>query len=154
MADGEKGEVAADGAEVADGELEFEDWTYRLLSLERVEADEIDDGGEDIFTAKFQVDGPNANAEIEITVSDHTDEAHLISIAQHTLHVARTMWGRVTSDRFIRARGRPAEARHVASALSGGGRHGGRRKGRRPGPGLDREAGEGAASRADGPGRG
>ncbi len=104
MADGEKGEVAADGAEVADGELEFEDWTYRLLSLERVEADEIDDDGQDIFTAKFQVDGPNANAEIEITVSDHTDEAHVISIAQHTLHVAMTMWGRVTSDRFIRAR--------------------------------------------------
>ncbi len=104
MADGDKGEMAAGGAEAAEGsELEFEDWTYRLLSLERVEADEIDDDGEDISTAEFQLGGPNANAEIEIAVSDHTDEAHVISIAQHTLHVAMTMWGRVTSDRFIRA---------------------------------------------------
>ena len=91
---------APDGDEITDGS----DWTYRLMSLERVQADEIDDDGEDIFTATFQVDGPNANAEIEIIVSDFTDEAHVISIAQHTLHVAMTMWSRITAERFIRAR--------------------------------------------------
>ena len=105
MADEEKGEAAEGGAAAADeGELEFEDWTYRLLSVERIEADPGDEDTADIFMAKFQVDGPNANAEVEIIVSDHKDEAHVISIAQHTLHVAMTMWGRVTSDRFIRAR--------------------------------------------------
>lgn len=96
--------AAAAPPETDGGELEFEDWSYRLLSLERVMADPEDDDSEDIFTAKFQVDGLNANAEIEIIVSDQTDEAHVISIAQHTLHVATTMWGRLTADRLIRAR--------------------------------------------------
>ena len=104
MADGEKGEVAADGVKVADGELEFEDWTYRLLSLERVEADEIEDDFQDIFTAKFQLDGPDANAEVEIIVSDYVDEANVVSIALHTLHVSLQEWARATENRRIAAR--------------------------------------------------
>ena len=98
------GEIATEPEAAGDAEIEFIDWDYRLLSLERVQADGENEEDEDYFTAKFQVDGPNANAEVEIVVSDFTDEAHVVSIAQHTLHVAMTMWGRVTSDRFIRAR--------------------------------------------------
>ena len=91
--------------EVADGdELTFVDWTYRMLKLERIQAEAEDEDGQDIFAATFQVDGPNANAEVEIIVSDFIDEAHVVSIAQHTLHVAATMWGRITADRLIGAR--------------------------------------------------
>jgi hypothetical protein len=50
------------------------DWTYRLMSLERFDADPEDDDAQDIFAAKFQVDGPDANAEVEIIVSDFTDD--------------------------------------------------------------------------------
>lgn len=114
MADeAEGGEVAAEPEAGDDAEIEFIDWDYRLISLDRVQADS-DEDGEDYFTAKFQVDGPNANAEVEIIVSDFRDEAHVVSIAQHTLHVALTMWGRVTSDRFIRARAADLPKRGMA----------------------------------------
>jgi hypothetical protein len=88
------------GDETTDGS----DWTYRLLSLERVEADEPDDDLEDIFMAKFAVDGPDANAEVEIIVSDYVDEANVVSIALHTLHVSMREWARATEDRRIAAR--------------------------------------------------
>ena len=99
------GQPQAVEPEVADGdELTFLDWSYRLLKLERIQAEAEDEDGQDIFAATFQVDGPNANAEVEIIVSDFIDEALVVSIAQHTLHVAATMWGRVTADRLIGAR--------------------------------------------------
>ncbi len=104
MAGGEKDEADAAGSGAADDfELECFDCDSRWLSLERVQADAGEEGEGD-FTGKFQVDGPDADAEVEIIVSDFTDEAHVVSIAQDTLHVAITMCGRVTSDRFIRAR--------------------------------------------------
>ena len=37
-------------------------------------------------------------------MSDYVDEANVVSIAQHTLHVALTMWSRITADRLIGAR--------------------------------------------------
>jgi hypothetical protein len=80
------------------------DWTYRLMSLERFDADPEDEDAQDIFAAKFQVDGPDANAEVEIIVSTFTDEANVISIALHTLHTAMTAWARITEDRVIAAR--------------------------------------------------
>ena len=80
------------------------DWTYRLISLERFDADPEDEDAQDIFAAKFQVDGPDANAEVEIIVSDFTDQANVISIALHTLHTAMTAWARITEDRVIGAR--------------------------------------------------
>ena len=90
-------------SEAAD-ELEFVDWTCRLLSLERVEADEIEDDLEDLFTATFAVDGPDANAEVEIIVSDFEDEAHVIGIALDTLHRAMKAWGHITENRRIASR--------------------------------------------------
>ena len=86
--------------EITDGS----DWTYRLVSVERVEADEVDDDGQDMFAAKFQVDGPDANAEVEIVVSDFADEAHVLGIALDTLHRAMKAWGRITENRRIAAR--------------------------------------------------
>ena len=80
------------------------DWTYRLMSLERFDADPEDEDAQDIFAAKFQVDGPDANAEVEIIVSDFTDQANVISIALHTLHTAMTAWARITEDQVIGAR--------------------------------------------------
>ena len=92
--------IGAGSGEVTDGS----DWTCTLMNVERISADPEDDGGEDIFEVKFQVDGPNANAEVEIIVSDYVDEANVISIALHTLHVAMREWGRVTENRRIAAR--------------------------------------------------
>ena len=80
------------------------DWTYRLMSLERFDADPEDEDAQDILAAKFQVDGPDANAEVEVIVSDFTDEANVISIAPHTLHTATTAWARITEDRVIAGR--------------------------------------------------
>ncbi len=90
----------ADDDEITDGS----DWTCRLLSLERVEADEIEDDLQDIFTAKFQIDGPDANAEVEIIVSDFTDEAQVVAIALDTLHRAMKAWSNITENRRIPAR--------------------------------------------------
>ena len=87
-----------------EGELECVDWTCVLTGLERIAADPEDEDDQDSFSVKFQVDGPNANAEIEIIVADAVDEAHVIAIAQHRLHVATTMWSRITAERFIAAR--------------------------------------------------
>ena len=92
-------EQAGADSEVTDGS----DWTYRLMSLERVQADEVDDL-DDIFTATFQVDGPDANAEIEIIVSDADDEAEVVAVALDTLNRAMTAWGRLTENRRIAAR--------------------------------------------------
>ncbi len=61
------------------------------------------DGGNG-FAAEPQVHSSNASAEVEVVVSDFTDEAHVVSIAQHTPHAAMTVWGRVTSGRFSGAR--------------------------------------------------
>ncbi len=97
--------MADDDAKIDDDEItDGSDWTYRLLSLERVEANEIEDDLQDIFTAKFQLDGPDANAEVEIIVSDFVDEANVVSIALHTLYVAMRSWGRITENRRIAAR--------------------------------------------------
>ena len=87
-----------------DDELEFIDWTCRLLTVERVEADELEDDLQDLFTVKFAVDGPDANAEVEIMVSDCEDEAHVVGIALDTLHRAMKAWGRITENRRIAAR--------------------------------------------------
>ena len=75
-----------------------------MLKRERIQADEIDDDGQHIFEATFQVDGPNAKAEIEITVSDYVDDANVVSIALHTLHVSMREWARATENRRIAAR--------------------------------------------------
>lgn len=95
-------DAAAPGTEPS--ELDFIDWTCRLLSVERVEADELEDDLQDIFTVKFAVDGPDANAEVEIMVSDFEDEAHVVGIALDTLHRAMKAWGRITENRRIAAR--------------------------------------------------
>lgn len=97
--------MADDDAKVAEDELtDGSDWTYRLLKLERIQADEISDDLEDLFEATFQVDGPDANAEVEIIVSDFEDEAHVLGIALDTLHRAMKAWGRITANRRIAAR--------------------------------------------------
>jgi hypothetical protein len=88
------------GDEITDGS----DWIYRLMNLERIQADDPDDDGEDIFTAKFQLDGPDANAEVEIIVSDYVDEAEVVPIALDTLHRATKAWARATENRRIAAR--------------------------------------------------
>lgn len=93
-------EGKAGGVEVAHGA----DWACSLMSIERVQADVTADAGEDIFTAIFQMDGLNANAEVEIVVSDFDDEAEIVSIALHTLHLAMRTWGRITENRRIAAR--------------------------------------------------
>ena len=90
MADDEKGDEAEGGTESAgtDG-LEGLDWSCLLMNVERIIADPEDDDGEDIFSVKFQVDGPNANAEVDIIVSEAAD-VEVVGLALDTLHSALT----------------------------------------------------------------
>lgn len=110
MAEGNQGNEAGPGADAsaaADGDgIESVDWTCRMMGVERIMADptQDDDDLEDIFEVRFQVDGPNANAEVEIVVSDFEDEADVVGIALDTLHRAMKAWGRVTENRRIAAR--------------------------------------------------
>ena len=92
MADDEKGNEAECGTEPAGAEgIEGLDWSCLLMGVERIIADPEDDDGEDIFAVKFEVDGPNAEAEIEITVADVAD-VEVVAVALDTLHVALVAW--------------------------------------------------------------
>ena len=105
MAEEIEGGPGADTAAEGDGgELEFLDWSCDMMGVERIQADPDDDDSDDIFEVKFQVAGPNANAEVGIIVSDHTDEAEVIAVAFDTLHRAMKAWGGLTEDRRIAAR--------------------------------------------------
>ena len=109
MADDEKGSEAERGMEYADADdIEGLDWSCMLMGLERFIADPEDDDGEDVFAVKFQVDGPNANAEVDIMVSG-TADVNVVGIALDTLHDALVAWANLI-------RRRKAEMREISSA--------------------------------------
>ena len=89
MADDEHGDEAAGDATAAVDITDL-DWDVRLTEVQRIEADP-DDDLEDLFAVKFEVDGPNAEAEIEITAADAAD-VEVVALALDTLHGALTAW--------------------------------------------------------------
>ena len=85
MADDDKGEAAA-AEEITDL-----DWDVRMREVQRIEPDAEDDGPEDLFSVTFAVDGPNANAEVEVMVTDVAD-IEVVAVALDTLQGALTAW--------------------------------------------------------------
>ncbi|RYC29865.1 hypothetical protein D3273_21525 [Lichenibacterium minor] len=85
MADDDKGEAAA-AEEITDL-----DWEVRMREVQRIEPDAEDDGPEDLFSVTFAVEGPNANAEVEVMVTDVAD-IEVVAVALDTLHGALTAW--------------------------------------------------------------
>ncbi len=77
-----------------------EDWNYRVMKLERIEADRADHQ-DDVFSVDFTLDGPSASAEVEIMVVDPEDEAGIIGMAMSALHAALQAWARVTAGRHV-----------------------------------------------------
>lgn len=67
------------------------DWDLRMTEVQRIEPDPEDDGPDDLFSVTFAVDGPNANAEVEIMVVDAVD-IEVVAVALDTLHGALTAW--------------------------------------------------------------
>ncbi|MGI4763947.1 MAG: hypothetical protein ACRYGP_02595 [Janthinobacterium lividum] len=99
MVDEAKGGEAEGGTEAAGGgDIEGLDWSCLLMNVERITADPEDDDSQDIFSVKFQVDGLDANAEVDIIVSDAAD-AEVVAVALHTLHVAMTNWAKLIEHR-------------------------------------------------------
>ena len=87
----EDDKVSEGEAKPASTDADGLDWSCLLMSVERITADPEDDDLEDIFAVKFQVDGPNADAEIEITVADAAD-IEVVAVALDTLHGALMAW--------------------------------------------------------------
>ena len=94
MAKGGKGsEAKAEPAAVepeADAVTDL-DWDVRMTEVQRIEPDPEEDGPNDLFSVSFSVDGPNANAEVEITVVDAAD-VEVVAVALDTLHGALLAW--------------------------------------------------------------
>ncbi len=104
MADDDKSGEAEGGTEPAGADdIEGLDWSCLLMNVERITADPEDDDSQDIFSVKFQVDGPDANAEVDIIVSDAAD-AEVVAVAMHTLHVAMTNWAKLLESRRMTMR--------------------------------------------------
>ncbi len=68
------------------------DYSVRMTEVQRIEADpEDEDVIDDLFAVTFAVDGPNANAEVEIMVTDAAD-VEVVAVALDTLHGALVAW--------------------------------------------------------------
>ena len=93
----------AENTQAAPVEIRDLEWDCRLQSLERIEADPDDDDLEDLFTVTFVVDGPDANAEIEIMVAD-ADDHDVVALALSTLQGALTAWADLIKRRREAAR--------------------------------------------------
>lgn len=101
MTDNEKGDEAEGGMRslnIADSKNL--DWSCRLMGVERIIADPEHGDSEKIFAVKFQVDGPDANAEVDVIVSDASDP-EVVAVAFHTLHVALTNWAKLIENRRV-----------------------------------------------------
>ena len=108
MADDEKGEAAEGGAAIFVGGDGL-DWSCRMTEVQRIVPDPEDDEPDDLFTVTFAVDGPNANAEVEIMVTDAAD-IEVVAIALDTLHGALTAWADLIQRRKAELRAVLAEA--------------------------------------------
>ena len=76
-------------------------WTFDVQSVSRITADPDDDDGVVTYAVVFDVDGPDATAEIEVFVTDVPDPAQIIIMAMALLHRALSEWTRVTLGRRI-----------------------------------------------------
>ena len=98
MADEAKAREGAPAPEGADDELTFVDWDVQMTEVQRVEPDTESDDLDDLFTVTFSVDGPNANASVEVMVTDAAD-VEVVAVALDTLQGALTAWAELIQRR-------------------------------------------------------
>ncbi len=94
MAKGEKvseAKVEPAAAEPEEAAITDLDWDVQLTEVQRVEPDAESDDLDDLFTVTFAVDGPNANASVEVMVTDAAD-IEVVAVALDTLHGALVAW--------------------------------------------------------------
>ncbi len=76
-------------------------WTFDVESVSKISPDPADEEGEVTYSVVFNVNGPDAMAEVEIFVTDVPDPALIITLAMATLHAALAAWARITLGRRI-----------------------------------------------------
>ena len=74
------------------------DWDVQLTEVQRVEPEPESEDLDDLFTVTFAVDGPNANASVEVMVSDAAD-VEVVAVALDTLHGALVAWANLIARR-------------------------------------------------------
>lgn len=75
-------------------------WTFDVESVSKISGEPPDD--DDVtYAITFNVNGPYANAEVEVFVSGPSDPALLITLAMAKLHEALAAWARITLGRRI-----------------------------------------------------
>ena len=72
-----------------------------MESVSKISPDPTDEDGEVTYAVVFNVNGPNASAEIEVFVEGSPDPAQLITLAMSQLHEALAAWTRLTLGRRI-----------------------------------------------------
>ena len=108
MADDDKGGETAEGGPAVIVGGEGLDWSCRMTEVQRIEPDPEDDEPEDLFAVTFAVDGPNANAEVEIMVVEAAD-IEVVAMALDTLHGALLAWADLIQRRKAELRAMLAE---------------------------------------------
>lgn len=76
-------------------------WTFDVESVSKIIPDPDDDDDDVTYAVVFNVNGPNATAEVEIFVTDVPDPVQLIALAMSHLHFALAAWARLTLGRRI-----------------------------------------------------
>lgn len=84
--------------EVEDDEKDV-NWTVQLHSVGRIESMDFDEDDGDLFSVDFKASGPNLTADLEVLVSDVSDEAKVVTEAMDTLQDGLETWARVLGRR-------------------------------------------------------
>ena len=102
MTKDENTSVAKDGPAAA---VEGPDlsWDVQMTEVQRIEPDPEDDGPDDLYSVTFAVDGPNANASVEVMVTDAAD-IEVVAVALDTLHGALVAWADLIQRRKVEMR--------------------------------------------------
>ncbi len=80
---------------------EDEGWMFDVQGVVRVSPDPDDAEDGVTYAVTFEVNGPNASAEVEIYVDDAPDPSQIIIMAMSQLHLALAAWARITAGRRI-----------------------------------------------------
>lgn len=74
-------------------------WTVQLHCVGRIESMDADEDDGDLFSVEFKASGPNLTADLEVLVSDVSDEAKVVTEAMDTLQDGLETWARVLGRR-------------------------------------------------------
>ena len=76
-------------------------WTFDLERVSKISPDPADEEGEVSYAVVFNVNGPDAMAEVEVFVDGVPDPALIVTLAMAHLNVALAAWARITAGRRV-----------------------------------------------------